>query len=62
MKKIVGDIIILHMCTKIHMVSEIQNETHRIFCHFGSFFALLTPPPPLMILKNQIFKKNEKNT
>ena len=33
------------------MVPEIQSETDKIFCHFGSFFALLRPSPHLTILK-----------
>ena len=28
-------------------VPEIRSETGRAFCHFGSFFALLTPPSTL---------------
>ena len=27
------------------MVPEIQCETGKISCHFGSYFAFLTPPP-----------------
>ena len=27
------------------MVSEILSVANRIFCHFGSFFALLLPHP-----------------
>ena len=55
--KIAGDIIILHMCTKNYnlwcMVPEIESETHRIFCHFGEFFALLPPTTQkIKILKN----------
>ena len=61
MKKIVGDIIILHMCTKIHMVSEIQNETQN-FLSFWVIFCPFNTPSPLNDPENQIFKKNEKNT
>ena len=47
------------------MVPEIQSETDIIFCHFGSFFALLPspppPPPPPNDLKYQNFEKI-KNT
>ena len=48
------------------MVPETQSETGRISCHSGSFFALLTPPPPTPPHppndpENQNFeKKNEK--
>ena len=34
-------------------VPKKRSETGRIVCHFGSFFALLTPPP-LMIPKIKI--------
>ena len=34
-------------------VPEIQSETHRIFCHYGSFFYPYTP----LIPKIKIFKK-----
>ena len=48
MKKLPGDIIILHRCninvTIIwFMAPEIPSVTDRIFCHFGPFFALLPP-------------------
>ena len=39
------------------MVPEIWRATHKIFCHFGLFFALLPPNNP----KNQNFEKL-KNT
>ena len=44
MKKTSGDII-LHMCTinNDHMYSSWDMECNRVFCHFGSFFALLLP-------------------
>ena len=35
---------------------EISSVTDRIFCHFGSFFALLSPKN----LKNQNFEKMKK--
>ena len=38
------------------MVPEILSTTDRIFCHFGPFFALLTPKKP----KNQNFEKTKK--
>ena len=45
MKKIAGDIIILHMCIKYHnhwvMVWYGKSEAGRIFCHFVPLFALL---------------------
>ena len=49
MKKFVGDITILHMCTKNdnHMrYSSWDTNWDRIFCHFGPFFAFLTLCPP----------------
>ena len=49
MKKIAGDIIILHMCTKNHnhmRYSSWYTEWHKTFCHFGLFFTFLTPSPP----------------
>ena len=49
MKKIAGDIIILHMCTKNHnhmRYSSWDTEWHKMFCHFGLFFTFLTPSPP----------------
>ena len=53
-KKIAGDIIILHMCTKNTIiwgtVREIQSETDRIFCHLWSFFTPYNP-------QNQNFEK-----
>ena len=45
-------------------VLEIWSETYWIYCQFGSFFALLPPPPspPLMIPKIKILKtKKNKN-
>ena len=41
------------------MVPEIQSETGRIFCHFGSFFALLTLHP-LWSWKSKFWKKKMK--
>ena len=38
------------------MVPEILNLTDRKFCHFGPFFALLSPNNP----KNQNFEKLKK--
>ena len=62
MKKLAGNIIIFHMCTKITIiwctVLEIRSETDKSFCHFGPFFSLL--PPPLMILNIKILKKMRK--
>ena len=49
MKKIAGDIIILHMCTKNHnhmRYSSWDTEWHKMFCHFGLFFTFLSPSPP----------------
>ena len=37
-------------------VPEIQSETNRIFCHFGSFFAILSPHNP----DNQNFEKMKR--
>ena len=45
------------------MVTEIWSATDRIFCHFGPFFALYSPPPPPTHpnnLKNQNFEKMKK--
>ena len=42
-----------------YIVSEMQSEIDKCFCHFGPFFALLSPP--LLILNIKILKKNEKN-
>ena len=38
------------------MVPEIWSATDGIFCHFGQFFALLSPNNP----KNQNFEKMKK--
>ena len=38
------------------MVPEIRSATDRMFCHFGSFFALLPPNDP----ENQNFEKIKK--
>ena len=60
-KKIAGDIIIVHMCTKNHnhiiwgTVPEIWGET-KIFGHFGPLFALYSFTPPNNP-KNQNFEK-----
>ena len=47
MIKIVGDTIILHMCTKIHnhMTYSSWDMDWDMFCHFGPFSELLLPPP-----------------
>ena len=43
------------------MYGSWDTEWDRIFCHFGPFFALLSPPsPPLMIRKIKILKKKKK--
>ena len=42
-------------------VLDMQNETGRIFCHFGCFFALLHTPPTPNNPKNINFEKNEKH-
>ena len=56
-KKLPGDIIILHLCTtndnKIHD-PEILSTTGKFFCHFVHFFALSTP---LTTQKIKILKK-----
>ena len=62
MKKIAGDIIILHMCTKNHnhvRYSSWDTEW-EFFCHFGPFFALLTPSR-LTTQKTKILKKWKKH-
>ena len=57
MKKVPGDVIILHMCTKNQnhdlMIPEIWSAADIIFCHFGPFFAPLQP-------RKLKFWKNEK--
>ena len=57
MKKVPGDVIILHMCTKNQnhdlMIPEIWNAADIVFCHFGLFFAPLQP-------RKLKFWKNEK--
>ena len=62
MKKRPGDIIILQKCTKIMIicctVPEIWCMTDVIIFHFGLFLHFYPPNS----LKNQNFKKNEKNT
>ena len=74
MKKIAGDIIILHMCTKKHTpmrYSSWDTEWDRIFCHFGLFSALLPPltthphpthPHPPNNLENQNFETMKKTS
>ena len=64
MKKFVGDITILHMCTKNHnhmRYSSWDTKWDRIFCHFGPFFAFLTPCPPTTH-KTKFLKKKKKKT
>ena len=62
MKKIAGDIIILHMCTKNHnhmMYGSWDMECDRQnFLSLWTVFALLPPYGP----KKSKFWKNEKNT
>ena len=58
MKKIAGDKIILHMCTKIHNHMVYGSLEYRVrltefFVILGHFFALLPPDN----LKNQNFEK-----
>ena len=44
-KKVAGEVIILQMCTKNHiiwcMLPEIWSVADLIWCHFGPFFAFL---------------------
>ena len=59
-KKIVGDIIILHMRTKNHnhmRCSSWGTQWNKIFCDFGSFFALL----PKCWNQNTKILKNKKS-
>ena len=42
------------------MVPEISSTIDRIFCHFGQFFAL--PTPPITTRKIKILKKWKKNS
>ena len=54
MKKMPGDIIILHMCTlNDSHICFLKYERNGIFCHFGPFFALL----PTTTKKIKILKK-----
>ena len=50
LKKTPGDIIIYTFSLKMTiiwcMVPEIWSATDRVFCHFGAFFALLSPYGP----------------
>ena len=61
MKKMPGDIITLHMCTKNHdhmMYSSWDMEYNtELFCHFGPFFDLLSPNKA----ENQSFEKRKNN-
>ena len=63
MKKIAGDIIILHIGTKNHnhmRYSFWDTLWDRIYCHFGSFFFLLNPLPPPNNPENQNLEKMKK--
>ena len=59
-----GDIIILHMCTKNNNLMRCSSwDTEwdkKIFCHSGSFFAILTPHHHPTTTKTKILKT--KNT
>ena len=57
MKKIPEDIIILHKCTINDMMYDFWDMTDRIFCHFGSFFAMLPHWQP----KKLKFWENDEN-
>ena len=61
LKKTLGDIIILQMCTinnnQMIVVPEILSVTDRFFCYFGSLFALL---PPLTTQNIKTLKKFKK--
>ena len=61
MKKLPGDIIMLHKCTKNHdhmlLCSwDMTSDGCNFYFHFRLFFALLPPNNP----KNQIKKKRKK--
>ena len=60
-EKIVGDIIILHRCTKNHN-HELRILRYRVrdtfFCHFGPFFALLPHYWPQKLKFGKNFLKN----
>ena len=64
MKMFAGDIIILHMCTKNHnhmRYSSWDTKWDGICCHFGPYFAFLTPfPPKPNNPQNQNLKKKWK--
>ena len=61
MKKILGDIITLHLCTTngdhVITVPGIWSATDIIFYHFGPIFALLSPNNPP---ENRNFEKMKK--
>ena len=62
MKKIAGDMIILHKCTKNHNHMRYGSwdmlwDRQNFFCHFGPIFALLSPNNP----ENQNFDKMKKH-
>ena len=51
MKKLPGDIIILHKCNLDDNHIDVlflryEAQQTEFFCHFGLFFVLLSPPPP----------------
>ena len=62
MKKVPGDVIILHMCTKNQnhdlMIPEIWSAADIIFCHFGPFLPLC----PTNNSENQNLEKMKKTT
>ena len=61
MRKITGNIIILHMYRIWYSVCQIWSMTEIIFCHFGpSFLDHFLPFYPANNLKNQNFEKMKK--
>ena len=64
MKKFAGDIIILHMCTKItiiwRMFPQIWSATDIIFGHYGPFFSLFALLGGYGPRKSKFWKKEKK--
>ena len=61
MKKMPGDFIILHKCTKNHDHNHTVPEIWHMTMYYFSFWAIFCPFTPLTAQKIKI-SKNEKNT
>ena len=62
-KRIAGEIIISHMCTKNHNLMRYSSwgtEWDKLFWDFGPFFTFYIPPPPPNNPENQNFQKMKK--